>query len=214
MTKVKIQYDTDRQNPYTDWDMFGTLLTKNEYLGGEDFDTAGETGDPFTDFAMWLYNNGHVPYSSAWLDYPDEYSDAQYNRALNRLVKWAEDNVIWQPVYIYSHSGDTINTSPFGCRWDSGQIGYIFVFKEQARKEFGHITKKVYERCQGLLKGTIETLDMYLTGDVYGCIIEDEEGEEIDSCWGFYGRDYAAIAEHFEGVTPEMVEEAFENIQY
>jgi hypothetical protein len=35
---------------------------------------------------------------------------------------------------------------------------------------------------------------MYLTGDVYGYVIQklDDDGEvedEVDSCWGFYGMD-------------------------
>lgn len=27
-------------------------------------------------------------------------------------------------------------------------------------------------------------------GDIYGYIVEDPEGEEIDSCWGYYGADF------------------------
>lgn len=40
------------------------------------------------------------------------------------------------------------------------------------------------------LKSEVETYDQYLTGDVYGYVIEDKEGEELDSCWGFYGEEY------------------------
>ena len=29
----------------------------------------------------------------------------------------------------------------------------------------------------------------YLKGDVYGYIIEDPDGDEVDSCWGFYEQD-------------------------
>ena len=32
--------------------------------------------------------------------------------------------------------------------------------------------------------------DQYLTGDVWGYVIEDSESHEIESCWGFYGEDY------------------------
>jgi len=37
------------------------------------------------------------------------------------------------------------------------------------------------------------TADLYAAwayGDVYGYSIEDSEGEELDSCWGYYGRDF------------------------
>jgi hypothetical protein len=33
----------------------------------------------------------------------------------------------------------------------------------------------------------VETWNQYLSGDVYGFIIEDGEGTDVDSCWGFYG---------------------------
>ena len=50
------------------------------------------------------------------------------------------------------------------------------------------------------LRGEVEAFDQYLRGDVYGVIVQrvkrDEDGdevdtEELDSCWGFYGLDYA-----------------------
>jgi len=31
------------------------------------------------------------------------------------------------PMYMYNHSGITISTTPFSCRWDSGQIGWVFI---------------------------------------------------------------------------------------
>jgi len=33
-------------------------------------------------------------------------------------------------------------------------------------------------------------LGQYLTGDVWGYVIEDSEGNEHESCWGFYGQSY------------------------
>ena len=29
--------------------------------------------------------------------------------------------------------------------------------------------------------------DQYLTGQVYGYVVEDQERNRLDSCWGFYG---------------------------
>lgn len=47
------------------------------------------------------------------------------------------DEVVFLPVYMYDHSGITINTVGFTCRWDSGQLGYIYCTKERFRKETG-----------------------------------------------------------------------------
>ena len=111
-----------------------------------------------------------------------------------------EDVAIILPLYLYDHSGITISTSPFGCRWDSGQVGFIIVSRETLRRKYGviRITKKVIEKATKVLLGEVETYDQYLTGDVYGyklfnivkCDLGHEHKEEIDSCWGFYGDNF------------------------
>lgn len=92
------------------------------------------------------------------------------------------------PIYLYDHSGITISNSDFGDRWDSGQIGYIYATAEQIRqylnKELNEVSE---ERIADLLKDETKTYDQYLQGDVYRYIIVDKQGEEMDSCSGFYG---------------------------
>lgn len=109
-----------------------------------------------------------------------------------------ESPAVILPLYLYDHSGITISTSPFSCPWDSGQIGFIFVSKEKLRKEYGvkRITKEVIERAEKCLLAEVNTYDQYLTGDVYGYKVIDEEGNEEDSCWGYYGED--SIKEEFK----------------
>jgi hypothetical protein len=38
---------------------------------------------------------------------------------------------------------------------------------------------------------THEDVEAYEDGEVYGYVIEDENETTIDSCWGFYGYEYA-----------------------
>jgi hypothetical protein len=45
------------------------------------------------------------------------------------------------------------------------------------------------ERATKYLEGEVQTYNDYLTGNVCGFIVGDEEGENLDSCWGFYGDD-------------------------
>jgi hypothetical protein len=47
------------------------------------------------------------------------------------------EDVVWLPLYMYDHSGITISTAPFSCPWDSGQLGIIFITKDDAVAEFG-----------------------------------------------------------------------------
>ena len=122
---------------------------------------------------------------------------------------WAEmENYIWKqldaavvlPIYMYDHGGITISTEPFSCPWDSGQIGFIYVTKDQLRKEYSvkRLSQKIIQRAEKILYSEVQTYDQYLTGDVYGykliecstCDKDHVHEEVIDSCWGFYGSDY------------------------
>ena len=93
---------------------------------------------------------------------------------------------------MYDHSGVTISTTPFSCPWDSGQIGFAIVTKEELRKEFSvkRITKELTEKATKILLNEVEVYDQYLKGDVYGFKVLEND-EETDSCFGFFGDDFA-----------------------
>ena len=104
------------------------------------------------------------------------------------------------PLYLYDHSGITINTKPFSCPWDSGQIGYIWIEDDKIREEYSvkRISLKLRKRVLTYLKNEVETYDQYLTGNVYGfnlyevetCNLDYDHEDFKDSCWGFYGTDW------------------------
>ncbi len=94
---------------------------------------------------------------------------------------------IVMPLYLYDHSGITISLSPFSCRWDSGQVGFVIVRKEKMLRELSakRFTKSLKNKALKIAQGEVETYDQYLRGEVYGYKI-DGDG---DSCWGFYGQE-------------------------
>jgi len=99
-----------------------------------------------------------------------------------------KDNIFYLPLYMYDHGGITIKTSPYGCEWDSGQVGYIYITKKRAEEEglrdpFHNLEREVKE------------YDHYLVGNCYGYTIEDNEGEMLDSVGGFIGYEEVAIGE-------------------
>lgn len=98
-------------------------------------------------------------------------------------------DVIALPLYLYDHSGITMSTRPFSCPWDSGQVGYIWVTKEKIREEFKvkRVTEKIEEKALKFLRDEVYIYDLHIRGEIYGYVIEDDQGEHIDSCWGFYG---------------------------
>lgn len=98
---------------------------------------------------------------------------------------------IWLPVFMYDHSGviyRAAHSNPFHCPWDSGCVGIIWVSKAQVRKEYGWKLITADRRVQILnyLKGEVDTYSQWAAGEVYGFVTKDPEGEEIDSCWGFF----------------------------
>lgn len=138
------------------------------------------------------------------------------------LEKYA--NIVFLPLYLYDHSGITMNTVGFGCKWDSGQAGYIYTDKKivmdcggMIQNEKGHfikVTDKNWkEAAYQWMKAEVEEYDMYLTGDVYGIIVEEydskkEDWIERDSCWGFFNNKWGdelieSVAVNF-GVTEKL----------
>ena len=105
------------------------------------------------------------------------------------LLDWIEankDTIYYLPLYLYEHGNITISTSPFSCRWDSGQVGFIYITKEKAEAE--GITEP-YET----LEAETKEYDYYLRGDTYGVRILDSEGEMLDSQFGYIGDRQIAI---------------------
>ena len=99
-------------------------------------------------------------------------------------------NVVRLPLCLYDHSGITIATKPFDCPWDSGQVGVIYCTYERIRREYdlnpGPIPGETIRRVFEILEQEVRTYDQFLRGEVYGFVVEDKDGEHLDSCWGFY----------------------------
>jgi hypothetical protein len=113
---------------------------------------------------------------------------------LEEHLRREEGAAVILPLYLYDHSGITMNTTGFSCGWDSGQVGFIYVTKKAILAEYTscrRLTKKLHERVEKQLLDEVKAYDLYLTGDVWGYRILDDDGEEVDACWGIYDRDYA-----------------------
>ena len=124
---------------------------------------------------------------------PDGHKIDEIENEEGKLVSEELDRkYIWLPIYYYEHGGLSVSTKrdyPYNDSWDSGLFGIIAVEKERVRKDWGWeaITKERREQILRSLEGEIETFDSYCRGEVYGFVIEDEDGEHIDSCYGYYG---------------------------
>lgn len=100
------------------------------------------------------------------------------------------------PVYRYEHGDVAYNTTGFNDSWDSGRVGFILCTREDVIKEWGKkiATAKAREHARGYLACEVETYSQWANGEVFGYIVKDEHGNDMDdlheSCWGFYGLEY------------------------
>lgn len=203
---ITVWQDNDDENPL-DWnESVKVVYTSSRYILGN---------EKVSDLAEHIMD---------LLEYGEEYRNRMYDKygdtkdlfdvLLERLNK---KGYVALPVYAYIHSGVTVRTTPFGCRWDSGLSGFIYTKRTDYIKEFG-VKKNVKNSIiENHLKGDLETFDTWLQGEVYGFSIEDAEtGEFLGSCGGFYGSGYANdMVEHINhegyGYTKEEIIQLIED---
>jgi hypothetical protein len=174
---IEIVQDEDSLNPRIDCDNLGTMIC---------FHNRYDLGD-----RKHGYNKNNY---SSWSE-------------LEAAIVKNEKTAIILPLYLYDHGGITIATEPFDCRWDSGQIGFIFISKDKALSEYGGkiVTKKLKEKLEKYLISEVGVYDQYLTGEVYRFTIFDNEGIEIDSCGSWFGGEEIAMREA-ENIVDSLVE--------
>jgi hypothetical protein len=115
-------------------------------------------------------------------------------------------------LYLYDHSGLRMRTSAFDCRWDSGLVGFIYATPEVIAKEFGAydtMTDDLRDKVVTVLESEVVTYDAFLSGNVWGFVLENADGDTLDSCWGFYGDDKDGIACHLPEDAKELLEDAW-----
>lgn len=113
--------------------------------------------------------------------------------SLDQVKKHLEENLsplIIKPLFLYDHGSQSVSTKPFGDRWDSGQIGFVLITRENQAKMGVND-----DNLESALEAEIGELDSYLQGQVFGYEILDADGDIVESCWGFIGEMRYAISE-------------------
>lgn len=129
----------------------------------------------------------YYPKSGAICNGPKAMLESHDLETVEGALAFSDDESVkadWEifALWIYDHSGlafrvtERNGSNPFMDRWDSAQAGFIAL----KRSEFNGDLLKAAE-------GICETYTQWSNGEIYGYVIEDEEGEHLDSCWGFIG---------------------------
>jgi len=182
--EARIYQDEDPKSP-REWDNLGKIATV--HLSRYSFADKGEASLP--DYLVGGVLNSHP---RGW-------------DAVEQYLRRERGAAIILPVFMYDHGVQSISTRSFLGRaqhaeWDSGQIGFIYATRAAILKEYSvtRITAGTKAKVIKVLEGEIETFNQYISGDVFGYQIVkpcptcgQENSDVLDSCWGFYGLDYA-----------------------
>jgi len=73
--------------------------------------------------------------------------------------------------------------------WDTSLIGIIYVTEDRIRQESGvkRVSPAIRRKVEQILASEVEDYSLYLSGDIYGYVVEAPDGTIIDSCWGYFG---------------------------
>jgi hypothetical protein len=188
---IKLIPDENYESP-REWENIGTMICwHSRYNLGDKHSYA----DPQT----FLYSIARERATSEELSWLDRAENLEYNAsrcrarklqdAINSKVKEIiKREYVMLELYLYDHSGITMSCSSFSDPWDSGQVGFIYCTLEKARKELmpADSDEALRNLAREALESEVKTYDSYLTGDVVGYVVEGEDGEHLDSCWGFF----------------------------
>ena len=198
--RIVIDQDTDTVNPREDYDHAALMICFHSRYKLGDKHNYSDPDDLFETLC------GRLP------DRKDR------NPVSELLGDGSEFRIVWEPLYLYDHSGITMSTSPFSCGWDSGQVGIIYITYEKLAHELGVEysatwvpTPEQIATAEENLKGEVKEFDQYIRGDVYHYAVYapdddangddedptfDEDDKEFwmddseDACGGMFGLDY------------------------
>lgn len=124
--------------------------------------------------------------------------------------KLRDDVLAILPLYLYDHSGITMNTTGFDCGWDSGQVGWIYCTK--ASLAVTGTTGTPAQLRQYMKDFVDKTYDPFLRGSCWQFAVTDENDEYVDSCCGFIGDtlENTGILDHFDATQHDEVKAAWE----
>lgn len=205
--RIRILADTDYQNPFKDWDCEYPLMYES---GRDEADfSEGEIDRYLEDYLSYNQIVYHQKKIISMLDngiLEDELpncdtTDEKVNLISDALSEFIRESIENKVSFCENFKVKHYNGSSTG--YSQGDWANVLIVPTEGNaKKLGYNIKDVTEEQ---LKGTFNLFGYWAWGDVYGYIIEEkkhfkkvyddgeeeesEEWEEIDSCWGFYGRD-------------------------
>jgi hypothetical protein len=174
---VEISHDTYAGNPFQEFDMATSLVLN----GGRDYIDA-EYGD-LSVVTLAAIKEGYSNAAIArWLRLKGA-------TGIHLVYRGGNDEIVSQPV-----EGQTLETERYaqGMWVRPGAIyrteGFAFLAPGKAAAEFTDLGYP--DKSADLVAGETKQYAAWAAGEVFGYSITDENGEEVESCSGYYGWDH------------------------
>lgn len=164
--------------------------------------------DQYYEYEVTICGEKHTRYIDADTSYSEgsiaeEMAD-EFDICEKMQLLEATGEIVTLPISMYEHSGITLwlgsKWDHYDAMWDCSSIGFAYVEKSTAKEEgmldpgeeYDHDWKKW---AYAMMEAEMKVYDQYCCGEVYGYMIEDEDGEEASDvllcgCWGYYEKDY------------------------
>ena len=177
---VNIEQDFMPESP-REWEHLGTIVGKHRRYQLADVE---EDYDGMLELLCVDHEKCPAKLRASYEDGDDYYDDIE-----RRAWRFIEQRYCILPVYMYEHGDIMLSTAPFSCQWDSGQLGYIYVRKDEALAKMGKKkwTKKVQQQVESILEVEINEYSQYISGDIWCFQIEDSQGELIEMAGNIFG---------------------------
>ena len=126
------------------------------------------------------------------------------------LHEFINADYILLPLYLYDHSGITMNTTGFSCSWDSGQVGFIYASKARFKEETGYLESELFNTDQHRVPVVGEGVKVRNfkadTYDDFGKVVHIE-GDQVTVDFDYYKTPEAKKEENMITVSLEEIME-------
>lgn len=145
------------------------------------YDDAPESPTTWGWYDIVTFDTRSVTSTSPWA-----YVDEETGKPNAELAEQLKDGrAFWLDIYEHGGTSYSLHAEGTQDQWDTAGKGGLIILTDDALKEVD-----AYKYREAAARGYLETYTEWANGEVYGYQIEDADGDDVDSCYGFYGLDY------------------------
>lgn len=171
----------------------GCLISKNadqRFTAYYDLHAASPRDVDYNLGEMYCWHNRRELGDSNMINKPNTEDYTSFDELIED--NFAEEDLIL-PIYMLDHGGIRLSTTPFTSTWDSGQLGFILMHKEDVIRYF----KGNLDSAKEALKDEVECYSEYLQGN---CYIITHEVLTKDGAWETMNIYHGIIGDWVEAV--------------